>query len=129
VTDERIEETMAKGRANQSNFRLVMNWCAHIRIQRYGGIGMLEQATGVPIGTFGPECDHAGPDGSYSWDIRDSAVDFYDRHCRDCTLRQPVRDPNLSEWVAERDRQATEEAALNDAAARAAADALKGRHD
>lgn len=129
MTDERIEETLAKGRANQANFRLVMNWCAHIRIQRYGGIGMLEQTTGVPIGAFGPECDHAGPDGSYSWDIRDSAVDFYDRHCRDCTQRQPVRDPNLSEWVAERDRRASEEAALNDAAARTAADALAARRD
>ena len=129
MTDERTEEILAKGRTNQANFRLVTNWCSHIRIQRYGGVGMLEEATGVPIGNFGPECDHAGPDGSYSWDIRSSAVDFYDRHCHDCTLRQPVRDPNLSKWVTERDKQVAEYAAQESAAARAAADALSARRD
>lgn len=129
MTDERIEVILAKGRANQANFSLVMNWCAHIRVQRYGGIGMLEQTTGVPIGNFGPECDHAGPDGLYSWDIRASAVDFYDRHCHNCTLRQPVRDPNLTEWVVERDKQATEDAVRKDAAVQAAADALTARRD
>lgn len=129
MTDEQIKETLAEGRANQANFRLVLNWCAHIRIQRHGGIGMLEAATGVPIGHFGPECDHAGPDGSHSWDIRSSTLDFYDRHCRGCTLRQPVRDPNLSEWVAERDKHAAEDAAREAAAARAVEDALTARRD
>ena len=129
MTDERIEETLDKGRANQANFRLVMNWCSHIRIQRYGGVGILEEATRVPIGHFGPECDHAGPDGSYSWDIRASAVDFYDRHCRGCALRQPVREPDLSVWVVERDKQAAEDAAREAAAAKAVAEALTARRD
>ena len=129
MTDERIEETLAKGRANQANFPVVTNWCAHIRIQRHGGVGMLEEATGVPIGLFGPACDHAGLDGSYTWDIRDSAVEFHDRHCRNCALRQPVRDPNLSVWVAERDKQAAEDATRAAAAARAVAEALTARRD
>ncbi|MFD1191570.1 hypothetical protein [Phenylobacterium conjunctum] len=120
---DRIERVAAQGRANQANFRLVENWCAHIRIERWGGVGMIEKMTGDPIGHFGPACDHAGADGMMSWDIRDSAIDFYDRHCSKCTLRQPVRDPNLSQWVAQRDAVMAEQRTKVAAAEQAAADA------
>lgn len=129
MTDDSIERAIAQGQANQANFRLVENWCAHIKITRFGGIGMIEQQFGVPIGHFGPACDHAGAAGVMSSDIRDAAVDFYDRYCSTCTLRKLVRKPDLSQWVAERDAEAAATEAEQAAAAAKAAKALGARRD
>lgn len=129
MSEDRIERVAAQGRVNKANFRLVENWCAHIRIERSGGVGMIEQMTGDPIGHFGPACDHADAGSMMSWDIRDSAVDFYDRHCSTCAVRKPVREPNLSQWVAERDAAVADQQARLAAAAQAATDAATVRRE
>lgn len=102
-SDRRIQKAIQSGERNASGFTLVKNWCAHVRIERFGGVGMIEGMTGLPIGHHGLACDHAPAGGMMSWDIRDAALDFYDRYCRTCKIRKPVGVPNLGSWIAERD--------------------------
>jgi hypothetical protein len=124
-TDRSIQRALEGGQRNANGLTLVKNWCAHVRVERFGGVGMVEQATGLPIGHHGLACDHAPAGGMMCWDIRDAALDFYDRNCHDCTLRKAVGLPNLGSWVAERDaevakRQAAEDAEASEIAARLA---------
>lgn len=88
---------------------------------------MVEQMTGLPIGHHGLVCDHAPAGGMFSWDIRDAALDFYDRNCRTCKLRQPVNIPNLQTWVTERDTAETQRRAIEEAAAIEASASLAER--
>lgn len=105
------------GRKNLDTFLLIDNWCAHVRVRKMGGVGMIEQATGYPIGHHALECDHAPTGGMGCWDLVDSALDFHDRHCVGCVHRKAKGFPNISSLVADRDaatrveaeRQAREE--------------------
>lgn len=99
-----IEDTIRAGERNRDTMRLVSNWCAHARIEKFGGTGIIEQATGLPIGSHGMHCDFAPEGGFYSWDLRDAVIDYYDRNCSVCTHRKPVTVPNISEIIGERDR-------------------------
>ena len=49
------------GERNLATMQLVRNWCAHARIKKFGGTGLIEQATGLPIGNHGLECDLKNP--------------------------------------------------------------------
>jgi hypothetical protein len=102
-TEQRIDEALQGGARNQATFELVRNWCRHARIRRDGGRGLVEEATGLPIGHVGMACDHAVAAGILSWDLADAAIDFHDRNCARCTHRVPVGFPNLATLVAERD--------------------------
>jgi hypothetical protein len=53
AVDRSIEHAIEIGRRNADGFALVKNWCAHVRIERFGGAGMVEEATGLPIGMHG----------------------------------------------------------------------------
>lgn len=102
-SDDRIEKAIAAGRRNAEVMELVGKWCAHARAKRMGGVGMVEEMTGLPISHFSMECDHAPEGGMAAWDFGESALDFYDRNCAACTMRKPVGLPNLSKLVIERD--------------------------
>lgn len=106
-----IERAIATGDRNQRTIELVQNWCALAKVEKFGGIGLVEQQTGLPIGPHAMTCDHAPARGMATWDLADAAIDFYDRNCTHCDKRQPVRLPNLSEFVAVRDRWQAEAAA------------------
>lgn len=102
-SDDQFEKAVAGGKRNAEVMKLVGNWCAHARAKRMGGVGMIEQMTGLPISHFTMECDHAPSGGIAAWDFGESALDFYDRNCTSCTMRKPVGLPNLSKLVTERD--------------------------
>ncbi|MFG7003101.1 hypothetical protein ACGYV2_32845, partial [Burkholderia pseudomallei] len=50
-------------------------------------------------------CDHAPAGGIATWYLEEAAHAFYDRNCINCTVRQPLRFPNLVELVGRRDQQ------------------------
>jgi hypothetical protein len=107
--DREFKMAVEAGERNRSTMELVRNWCSHARVEKFGGTGMVEQVTGLPIGNHGLKCDHAIAGGMYTWDLRDAALDFYDRNCVDCKKRKAVGVPNLSMLVKERDdRRAVE---------------------
>ena len=81
----------------------MQNWCAHVRIEKAGGVGLMEQMTGDPIGHHFVVCDYAAPGGWASWDLAELALQFHDANCVGCSHRKPVGFPNLAELVAERD--------------------------
>jgi len=101
--DRDISHTFAVGRRNQEVKELIQNWCGHARVEKYGGTGVIEMQTGYPVGHHMMACDHASAGGFATWYLEDSALQFHDRYCVGCTLRIPVRLPNLSKLVSQRD--------------------------
>jgi len=103
-SDARVEEAIRIGQDNKTIIELAQNWCAHLTCERFGGVGMVEMETGLPIGMRRFQCPHASAEGMAGMDLRSVVLDFHDRNCAGCQKRLPVRLPNLSELVAERDR-------------------------
>ncbi|NEI66273.1 hypothetical protein [Rhizobium leguminosarum] len=122
-----IEDAIRAGERNRDTMVLVRNYCANARIEKFGGTGMIERGTGLPIGHHGMRCDFAPEGGMASWDLRDAAIDFYDRNCAGCAHRKPLRLPNLLEIIADRDRKQATREAQAEADTRAAAKALAER--
>jgi hypothetical protein len=122
VKRDRLQDIFEIGQRNVEDIALVKAWCAHVRIERFSGGGIVEEMTGLPTGLHGLACDHASAGGIYAHRTREVALDFYDRHCHDCALRTPVSTPNLSVWVEARDAwRAQQDAAEAQAVAEAAA--------
>jgi len=122
-----IADTIKAGERNRDTMVLVRNYCAHARIEKFGGTGMVEMMTGLPIGHHGVRCDHAPDGGMASWDLREAAIDFYDRNCATCSQRQAVRLPNIMELVGERDRARAARAEQEAKEEKQRADALAAR--
>lgn len=107
--DREVEETISAGERNRETMQLVQNWCGYARLRKFGGTGLIELETGLPIGHHSLECDHAAADSIACWDLRDAVLDFYDRHCSTCQKRKPIRFPNILSIIAERDRKREEQ--------------------
>lgn len=106
MRDRELDEAVQLGIANREVIELAKNWCAHLEV--FGSSVMLGQMRDLPIGpgTFG--CKHARRGSSTAVDLRFVALDFHDDNCVGCPHRQPVRFPNLSQLVGERDRALAE---------------------
>ncbi len=64
----------------------------------WGGQGMAEEASGLPINSRRVHCDYA--QGSASGNLEWIASDFYEEHCIGCEHRQPTGEvPNLATLV------------------------------
>jgi hypothetical protein len=104
-TEDHIQRAIELGRRNRESLELIENWCANLRVVSWGGVGLVELQTGLPVGHKRIECPHATQAGIASSHLDHLAVDFYDRHCRSCQHRVPVRMPNLLVLVEQRDRE------------------------
>lgn len=122
-----IADTIKAGERNRDTMVLVRNYCANARVEKFGGTGLIEQATGLPVGHHSMRCDFAPEGGMSCWDLRDAVIDFYDRNCAGCQHRQPLRLPNLLEIIAERDRARAAREVRDASHARLAAEALEKR--
>ncbi len=100
-----IARYIQDGERNKEVVGLIHNWCSHARVRNQGGVGMIAQQTGLPIGHFAMHCDFAPAGGMAGWHLESSALDFHDRNCVHCDKRQAVRMPNLSVLVGQRDRE------------------------
>ncbi|MDE0138832.1 MAG: hypothetical protein OXM57_05910 [bacterium] len=111
-----VEEALELGRKNKEMMELGKAWCTHIRAHRVGGVGLVEQMSGLPVTGGGFTCDYATkPANPYLMQLSESAVSFYENNCRQCTDRsRGGRIPNLGTWaeqqIAERDEREQEEA-------------------
>ena len=54
-----IERAIRDGERNQDAKRLIHNWCRHARVEKFGGTGIIEMQTGLPIGHHAMVCDFA----------------------------------------------------------------------
>jgi hypothetical protein len=101
--EDPVQKAIEIGERNKEVIELARNWCAHLEVRQSGGIGIVEIQTGLPIGMRSLKCPYAKAAGLAGMDLQTVALDFHDRNCIDCKQRQPVRLPNLSSLVAERD--------------------------
>ena len=103
--DDQITRAIQIGEENAVILQLCQNFCVNLQVERFGGTGMVEVATGLPIGSRSFKCQHASAGGMAGMDLRMIALDFFDRNCKGCEKRVPVRMPNLSDVVAMNQRQ------------------------
>lgn len=122
--DRDIEHAIAAGERNKKTTELVHNWCVHARVEKFGGVGLIEAQTGLPIGHHSMACDHAPAAGLATWDLADAALDFHDRNCVGCDKRKILRLPNLSELVAQRDHHQARARAQHERLAKKEVDAF-----
>lgn len=106
MDEARYGQMIRDGERNKEVAELIHNWCSHARVTNQGGVGLIAQQTGLPIGHFAMECDFAPASGLVGWYLESCALDFHDRNCAHCDKRQAVRMPNLSILVGQRDREA-----------------------
>jgi hypothetical protein len=109
-TQQHIESAIANGESNRRAIELVKNWCAHVEVKKFGGVGLVEQQTGLPIGPHSLTCPHAAAAGFAGADLTFVALDFHDRNCVGCTKRKPVRLPNISALLQQRETARAAEA-------------------
>lgn len=103
IKDDDINRAVEAGKKNQATIGLVRNWCRHAGIRKMGGVGIIEQQTGLPIGHHAMACEFAANPGMGTWDLTESVLDFYDRNCAPCVKREPVGFPNISTLIDRRD--------------------------
>lgn len=107
MDEARYYQVIRDGERNKEVAELIRNWCSHARVSNMGGVGLIAQQTGLPIGHFAMECDFAPASGFAGWYLESCALDFHDRNCAHCDKRQAVRIPNLSILVEQRAREAS----------------------
>lgn len=116
-----FDQYVKQGLRNQEVITLIHNYCTHARVVSKGGVGVVAEMTGLPLGMLGVDCDNAPVRGLDGWRLQEVAVDFYDRNCAHCDKRSPLRLPNLLQLVDARDK-AAEARRLKEEAAKVAAE-------
>lgn len=101
--DPRIRQPVERGAKNRPTLGLLQNRCAHVRVEKTGGVNVIERMIGDPIGRHFVVCQYAAPAGWASWDLSGSALQFHDTNGVGCSHSKSVGFPNLAELVAERD--------------------------
>ena len=94
------------GQSNLKAKKLLKNWCYHAEFVRSPGRGMIEAATGLPIGHMGVQCKFSQKNSMHCWLLEDAAYDFYQNNCKGCSERLPVGLPNILEFVSPREEAA-----------------------
>jgi hypothetical protein len=111
--DQMQEQALELGHRNAAAIELVRKHCANARVEHHplGGIGMLEQMTGLPIGMKTVKCDHAPkPPNFVGAEFLPVALSFYKNNCVGCPYRIPVGVPNLKTVAEEYEQQEQVEA-------------------
>jgi hypothetical protein len=126
-TEDHIQRAIDIGEKNKRVIGLIQNWCANVTVKKWGGGGLVEAETGLPIGPRMLECPHAAASGMAGVDLTFIAIDFYDRNCSDCKFRKPVNIPNLKELIDERDSKRAQQNQAQKRAERELADRLEAR--
>jgi hypothetical protein len=100
----RMQETVELGVRNQEIIELVRRHCSHAVVTKpsFGGSGLLEAHTGLPIDMRTVRCPHAAHPAPAGMQLEGIALTFWESNCRNCPHRD-VRDiPNLATLGAER---------------------------
>ena len=101
--EKSIASAKESGIKNLKTRELLENWCSHAKLDRFGGVGEIERMTGLPIGHFSPYCQYSKAGGSYCALLEDSVFQFYQENCKNCTYRDPVKLPNIMEFIVKRE--------------------------
>lgn len=94
------------GHRNLKATKLLSNWCFHAELERSPGRGMIEAATGLPIGHMGVQCKFSKKNSMCCWLLEDAVYDFYQNNCKGCEERVPVGFPSIIDFVSPREEAA-----------------------
>jgi hypothetical protein len=61
--DDQINRAIRIGEDNAVIIQLYQNFCANLQVERFGGTGIVEIETGLPIGSRSFKCQHASAGG------------------------------------------------------------------
>ena len=102
-----MRDALDIGLENLEILRLAKAWCQHATMSGGMGVGLLQQATGLPISGGSLRCDYAkAPPQLLGMQLAYSALAFYEANCVGCKDRVPGDgEPNLATWAAEQRRQ------------------------
>jgi hypothetical protein len=106
--EDSYKDAIEAGQRNLWAKKLLSNWCFHAEFVRSPGRGLIEAETGLPIGHMGVQCKFSKKNTTLCWLLEDAAYDFYQNNCKDCAERVPVGFPNITEFVAPREKAAEE---------------------
>ncbi|MBE9176794.1 hypothetical protein IQ225_18385 [Synechocystis salina LEGE 06155] len=106
--EESYKDAIEAGKRNLRTKKLLINWCLYAEFVRSPGRGIIEEASGLPIGYMGVQCKFSKKNSMYCWLLEDAAYDFYQNNCKGCTERTPVGFPNIMEFVDPREKAAEE---------------------
>lgn len=101
--EDSFKNAIEAGQRNLRATKLLSNWCLHAYFVRDYGRGMIDAATGLPIGHMGVQCKFSRKNLMYSWLLEDAVYDFYQNNCKGCENRVPVGFPNILDFVAPRE--------------------------
>ncbi|MFF5985382.1 hypothetical protein ACFY78_41795 [Streptomyces olindensis] len=96
-----FDDAVRTGRKNAVTMEMARRHCLNMTFTEFGGQGMAEAATGLPINTRQVGClvAHGGASANLDW----IAGEFYEQHCVGCSHRRPTGDvPNLATVMDER---------------------------
>ena len=98
---EEIDRASAIGLENLEILKLAANWCEHIGLDNARmGVGLIEQATGLPISGGSLRCEFANAPRIFGMVLSGTAVGFYEENCIGCPHHKPTgRTPNLGTWA------------------------------
>jgi len=95
LDDAEIARLLDLGHENARIMELAADHCRHLRYVEFGGRGMLEAASRLPLNTRRVECPVAIGNVS-GMRLDDVTFGFYAEHCVGCNMRDPTgRLPNL----------------------------------
>ncbi|MBT0651539.1 hypothetical protein [Geomobilimonas luticola] len=104
--EDSYKNAVEAGQRNLKATKLLSNWCFHAEFVRSPGRGMIEAATGLPIGHMGVQCKFSKKNSMYCWLLEDAVYDFYQNNCKGCKERVPVGFPNILDFVGPREKAA-----------------------
>lgn len=105
-SEDSYKNAVEAGQRNLRATKLLSNWCFHAEFVRSPGRGMIEAATGLPIGHMGVQCKFSKKNSMYCWLLEDAVYDFYQNNCKGCKERVPVGFPNILDFVGPREKAA-----------------------
>ena len=106
-----MQDALDIGLENLEILRLAKAWCENATMSGGMGVGLLEQATGLPINGGSLRCNYAkAPPQLIGMQLAHSALPFYEANCVGCTYRVPGgEEPNLATWALEQRQQRDDE--------------------
>lgn len=104
--EDSYKTAVEAGQRNLRAIKLLNNWCFHAEFVRSPGRGMIEDATGLPIGHMGVQCKFSKKNSMYCWLLEDAAYDYYQNNCKGCEERVAVGIPNIMDFVGPREKAA-----------------------
>lgn len=106
--EDSYKKAVEAGQRNLRATKLLSNWCFHAELVRFSGGGLIEAATGLPIGHMGVKCKFSKKNSMLCSLLEDAAYDFYLSNCKDCEERVPVGIPNIMNFIGPREKTTQE---------------------